>query len=508
MTDSTLARALRAMAHPLTLGWVLVLILNDHLLRWRWPGWVTGKLGDVAWLAFAPLVVAVALALVTRERARGRRILAVAIGLVGVCFVFVKTVSPVTLAFRAGFESVFGWAPLLVHDPTDLLALPALAYAWWIWPRSGPAAPHRLTGRSVGDRSLPRRAWWIVGLAALVTLANAAAPDEGILCLTATDDSLIAGPRYGYAMTETYVSADGLAWSVADTAIGGVDTAACPSQTDPWTYTVPTDGGEVVYRFHAGRRIERSEDGGETWRIDYGLVGQDARAAYYQATRPNAYRALGPFDAAYDADSGNLVLAMGHDGVLVRTDATEPDGEWRWVPVGDYRFEPITSAGQIAVLLQSELFLALIVALLGLAMVAWRRFHALWRVAVAVVALGVPLVLAMLRPATIDSYGALLAFIAVGILGLLAIPLAILAGVRLHGRRAGTSSALWRALGLAVVSGVLFLVPFVLWGVGVMPFYAIAMWAAIIVAVVAWVALAASGPAPLPPRDDPGTGEV
>lgn len=197
MTDPTLARALRAMAHPLTLGWVLVLILNDHVLRWRWPGWVTGKLGDVAWLAFAPLVVAVGLALVTRERARGRRILAVAIGLVGVVFVLVKAVSPVTAAFRAGFEAVFGWAPLLVHDPTDLLALPVLGYAWWIWTRV--RTPRPVVG-SAAQTQNPRWAWGAVGLAALVTLANAAAPDEGILCLRTTDDGLIAGPRYGYAM--------------------------------------------------------------------------------------------------------------------------------------------------------------------------------------------------------------------------------------------------------------------------------------------------------------------
>src|SRR5690242_17575868 len=40
-----------AMLHPLVLGAVAVLILNDHLLKARWPSWWTGKLSDVAGLA-------------------------------------------------------------------------------------------------------------------------------------------------------------------------------------------------------------------------------------------------------------------------------------------------------------------------------------------------------------------------------------------------------------------------------------------------------------------------
>ena len=37
----------------------MLLALNDHVLKQAWPGWVTGKLSDVAGLVVAPAVLAV-----------------------------------------------------------------------------------------------------------------------------------------------------------------------------------------------------------------------------------------------------------------------------------------------------------------------------------------------------------------------------------------------------------------------------------------------------------------
>ena len=49
------------MSHPLTLLSILVLFINDHVLRIYWPSWVTGKIGDFAWLYFAPFTLAIVL---------------------------------------------------------------------------------------------------------------------------------------------------------------------------------------------------------------------------------------------------------------------------------------------------------------------------------------------------------------------------------------------------------------------------------------------------------------
>lgn len=53
--------------HPVALVSLVVLLVNDHVLKFAAPGWVTGKLSDVAGLAFFPFfVVAVREVLVRR----------------------------------------------------------------------------------------------------------------------------------------------------------------------------------------------------------------------------------------------------------------------------------------------------------------------------------------------------------------------------------------------------------------------------------------------------------
>ena len=50
--------SLRALAHPGSVLALVVLVLNDHVLKQAWPGPVTGKLSDVAGLVVAPLLLA------------------------------------------------------------------------------------------------------------------------------------------------------------------------------------------------------------------------------------------------------------------------------------------------------------------------------------------------------------------------------------------------------------------------------------------------------------------
>ena len=65
--------SLRALASPVAVVSLVLLVLNDHLLKQAWPGAVTGKLSDVAGLVVAPLLLTVGLAAVgVRGRARGR----------------------------------------------------------------------------------------------------------------------------------------------------------------------------------------------------------------------------------------------------------------------------------------------------------------------------------------------------------------------------------------------------------------------------------------------------
>lgn len=117
----------RAFGHPLWWGALVLLVLNDHVLKGAdvVPGWLTGKLSDVAGLLVAVPLVASLL------RARGAWARRVVVLGVGALFAAVE-LSP---GFSAHVEHAFGALGLtwrLWPDPTDLLALAALPVAAWL----------------------------------------------------------------------------------------------------------------------------------------------------------------------------------------------------------------------------------------------------------------------------------------------------------------------------------------------------------------------------------------
>jgi hypothetical protein len=140
--------------HPLAVAAMVAVILNDRVLKVRYPSALTGKLSDVAGLIFFPLLLVAVAEGARRMRSRDgwmltpRAVVAVAVA-IGVAFVLMKTWPPAGDAYRAAMGVVI-W-PLdavgslvrgdglpaleriaLVEDPTDLLALPALLLPWWI----------------------------------------------------------------------------------------------------------------------------------------------------------------------------------------------------------------------------------------------------------------------------------------------------------------------------------------------------------------------------------------
>src|SRR3712207_2662164 len=116
--------SLRALAHPGAVLALVVLVVNDHVLKDAWPGWVTGKLSDVAGLVVAPLLLAVVLTLLRAPQA-----VPVALAATGAGFTFCKT-SAFGAAVTSDVWSLFGTPTMIRADVTDLLALPALCAAW------------------------------------------------------------------------------------------------------------------------------------------------------------------------------------------------------------------------------------------------------------------------------------------------------------------------------------------------------------------------------------------
>lgn len=153
------------MTRPLAIVAVLVLFVNDHVLKQAWPGAVTGKLSDVAGMIFFPLLLhTFAWTCVPRARRDARlfdRMLLGACVATAVVFAATKTLPLANEAYRVTWGAMLwpvrvvralvrgaalpGFARVvLVRDPSDLVAVPFVALAW-------------LTGRSsVGEATKPR----------------------------------------------------------------------------------------------------------------------------------------------------------------------------------------------------------------------------------------------------------------------------------------------------------------------------------------------------------------
>ncbi len=142
-----------ALLHPVALLAIGLLILNDHVLKQAWPGLVTGKLSDFAGLIFFPLLLQavweVAAEIGRRPSLARPRVLAIAILATAAVFAAIKLLPVAGDHYRAAVgwlqwlpaalvSSLAGGDPGSPHivrlapDPTDLVALVALAVPWLI----------------------------------------------------------------------------------------------------------------------------------------------------------------------------------------------------------------------------------------------------------------------------------------------------------------------------------------------------------------------------------------
>lgn len=115
-------RPVLALLHPAWLLALLLLALNDHVLKRIAASVVTGKLSDFAGLFIAPALLAVLV------RATSRRAIAACHVAVAAGFALVKTFAPATMLFDRALSLVV--RSHTITDPTDLIALPMVFLAY------------------------------------------------------------------------------------------------------------------------------------------------------------------------------------------------------------------------------------------------------------------------------------------------------------------------------------------------------------------------------------------
>lgn len=215
---------------PVSAVSVIVLLLNDHVLKHAWPGFLTGKLSDVAGLVVAPALVALIFL---------RRADFAAVVVTGVLFTLVKTTETGAEIASQAWTTLAGPSRVLV-DPGDLIALPALGLAWWVRQRSR----DRVTARWRVATAVP--------LAVLAVTATSAWHMPSAEVVELRDGAIVLDGRYE--------SRDGgRTWT---------ELTGPPGATGPGRRAACLR--EHCYRLVDDRvKVMRSADGGRTWATDW-----------------------------------------------------------------------------------------------------------------------------------------------------------------------------------------------------------------------------------------------
>lgn len=142
------------LVHPAVIVALVVVIVNDRVLKVRFPSEITGKLSDFAGLVFFPLFLVSIIEAVRWVVRRDQWELSqpaatMAIVLVGVPFSLIKTWHPAGEAYRSIMGAILWmldamtagirgdlvpdlYRVSLVEDRTDLIAIVALAVPLWV----------------------------------------------------------------------------------------------------------------------------------------------------------------------------------------------------------------------------------------------------------------------------------------------------------------------------------------------------------------------------------------
>jgi hypothetical protein len=448
------SKALSALSQPASLVAMGMLLLNDQFLRRIYPSWLTGKLSDFAWLLFFPFVIAAILAWLLPKRMPHREQLTglLGIGLIGAIFTLGKVFPVVNQAVLDFFSSLINIHLTILVDPTDLIALPMLWFAWRIWLKADPALEIRHA-----------RGWAALPLAALLTLGNSAAPNLGVICLQAENNALYASAIYRDGV---FISQDsGLSWQLSE------KNNTCSLGEDPTHQQELLTTSGTRYRFTSGENIELSTDNGQSWQVAYTILPYSEAQKVLFEKQVSGFSTInypGPLAAIEDPQSGNIVFAMGVEGVLVHSGDT-----WKWIAVGTNRKLPPESAENLFTLLNQRLILAVGAGLLVIMTAsAYLKRGRGWRVLFIITWLAWGFGLLMTIPELDKGYVAAATSFSVFLAALLLLIVGLEAIFRLI---RDAPEATMPVTITAFTATVLFATPFVLWALNIIPLYILAL---------------------------------
>lgn len=448
--NQTLAKSLNILAHPLSISVIGLYAFNTFIFQVFWPSWWTGKIGDFAWLFFFPYVLSALFAFLLPEKWKENSF-ALAATVVAALFVLVKTT--VFNDFAVSSLSFFLHFPVsLVPDPTDLIALLSLVGAVFFWKKYQPSTRHQKFGLV------------LISLTVLFTLADSAMPDYGLNYLEISENTIVACSNYA-----TYQSDDGgLTWK--ESAPDSRKTN-CPYYKENLVISDPQNA-DIRYRYTPGM-IERSTDGGKAWTTDYTWQPlSEADRIYYQTKNQSHYPySSPPTYALADPKTGNVIFAMGQEGILVRQGGANENSSYSWKSLGPYQKIQFAKGNLLPGLISGELIMAVLIGGLGITLLSLRlKMNIVKLIFLILAIIGWVIVAFAFPPALlfVSSYSGIYSLAGIAVVGLLTLILTIFSLFT-----AGMNSRVslgWFLIFLLLIP-LVFICPFVLWVFDIIPAY-------------------------------------
>ena len=326
------------MMHPVTLGALGTLLVNDYLFKHIWPGaWIPGKLSDLAWMIFAPPVLAYILSFAAQKSPQGQRAaLVAAYAGLPLLYASFNTFQLVHDAILRALGSIGGDGPRSPLDSTDSLVIPvAMAAALWVW-RRPPLEAHSIR---------TRLALMAATAASLATVATTYDYDLGVTQV----DRTTSGTLRANTSLGSYESMDnGLTWTKTSEDFLRMG----PQERRELAMRTPTGAIFVVDDPYIIRRDETSSYEEVVYNYSYLQSGGNRwMQALDKRNILGSVITTGALDLFYDDQSGNLFVAMGLQGVVI----VAPDGTYKRVAVGHYSPTDFSFGNKVRTLFSSLL---------------------------------------------------------------------------------------------------------------------------------------------------------
>lgn len=322
------SRITRLFRHPAIIASVVLLLVNDHLLKAYAPSWLTGKISDFAGLFFFPFLVALCLRPFFRQ---DHAAVFAGFSLTATLFTALKTLPAANSALTVIVSNLLGFTPQILLDPSDLFALLALWPAWALWSR---------TSRTPIAHVRPRKHnLALLALASFAALAStpACTPPDVNLRLMVLEGKLYAGIQSETVGSEIYTYSSTwephwYLWRAPNKVLNDmllIDPPALPY------FACDPDNKLTCYRVDGRPQIEESRDGGQTWQVVWQIP--PGRLEVLRRL-PHSRCKISPNPGidhivAFPADSGMIVVAVtGNEGTVIK----EGNGPWQRVPLGGY----------------------------------------------------------------------------------------------------------------------------------------------------------------------------